>query len=67
MRRTANQRFLGAMLDMGIPQEHAELALAETNNVGVEVRRCVQRATRRPAAMKGACTRATNNVTTLTS
>ena len=39
VRRTANQRFLGAMLDMGIPQEHAELALAETNNVGIEVRR----------------------------
>ena len=37
MRRSANQRFLGAMLDMGIPVEHAELALAETNNVGVEV------------------------------
>lgn len=67
MRRTANQRFLGAMLDMGIPQEHAELALAETNNVGVEVRRCVQTAARRPATVKGACTRATSNMTMLTS
>lgn len=38
VRRAANQRFLGAMLDMGIPQDHAELALAETGNVGVEVR-----------------------------
>ncbi len=38
MRRAANQRFLGAMLDMGILQDHAELALAETGNVGVEVR-----------------------------
>ena len=37
VRRTANQRFLGAMLDMGIPQDHAELALAETGNVGIEV------------------------------
>ncbi len=36
VRRAANQRFLGAMLDMGIAQEHAELALAETGNVGIE-------------------------------
>ncbi len=38
VRRAANQRFLGAMMDMGVAQEHAELALAETGNVGVEVR-----------------------------
>jgi hypothetical protein len=37
VRRAANQRFLGNMMDMGIPQEHAELALAETGNVGIEV------------------------------
>lgn len=36
VRRAANQRFLGAMLDMGIAQDHAELALAETGNVGIE-------------------------------
>lgn len=33
-----NQRFLSAMLDMGIPSEKAELALSETGNVGVEAR-----------------------------
>lgn len=38
VRRVANQRFLSAMLDMGFAQDHAELALAETGNVGVEVR-----------------------------
>lgn len=38
VRRVANQRFLTAMLDMGFPQDKAELALAETGNVGVEVR-----------------------------
>ena len=32
-----NQRFLTAMMDMGIPNEKAELALSETGNVGVEV------------------------------
>lgn len=32
-----NQRFLQAMGEMGIPREQAELALAETGNVGVEV------------------------------
>ena len=37
VRRVANQRFLTAMLAMGFPQENAELALAETGNVGVEV------------------------------
>ena len=37
MRRVANQRFLTAMLDMGFRKDHAELALAETGNVGVEV------------------------------
>ncbi|KAK9909040.1 hypothetical protein WJX75_006403 [Coccomyxa subellipsoidea] len=36
-RRKVNQRFLSAMLDMGIPSEKAELALSETGNVGVEV------------------------------
>lgn len=35
--RRVNQRFLQAMGEMGIPQEQAELALAETGNVGVEV------------------------------
>ena len=35
--RRVNQRFLLAMGEMGIPQEQAELALAETGNVGVEV------------------------------
>ena len=38
VRRVANQRFLSAMMAMGFPQDHAELALAETGNVGVEVR-----------------------------
>jgi hypothetical protein len=38
VRRKVNQRHLSALLDMGIPQEQAELALAETGNVGVEVR-----------------------------
>ncbi len=33
-----NQRFLSAMLDMGIPSDKAELALSETGNVGVEAR-----------------------------
>ena len=37
-RRIVNQRFLTAMLEMGIPLEKAELALSETGNVGVEVR-----------------------------
>ncbi len=37
VRRVANQRFLTAMLDMGFRKDHAELALAETGNVGVEV------------------------------
>lgn len=32
-----NQRFLTAMVDMGIPTDKAELALSETGNVGVEV------------------------------
>lgn len=36
-RRLVNQRFLTAMMDMGIPNEKAELALSETGNVGVEV------------------------------
>ena len=36
-RRKVNQRFLTAMMDMGIPNEKAELALSETGNVGVEV------------------------------
>lgn len=35
--RRVNQRFLQAMGEMGIPQDQAELALAETGNVGVEV------------------------------
>jgi hypothetical protein len=35
--RRVNQRFLGAMSEMGIPSEQAELALHETGNVGVEV------------------------------
>lgn len=35
--RRVNQRFLQAMGEMGIPREQAELALAETGNVGVEV------------------------------
>ena len=37
VRRVANQRFLTAMLEMGFRKDHAELALAETGNVGVEV------------------------------
>lgn len=37
-KRKVNQRFLTAMLDMGIPADKAELALSETGNVGVEVR-----------------------------
>ena len=37
-RRVVNQRFLTAMLEMGIPLEKAELALSETGNVGIEVR-----------------------------
>ena len=37
MKRQVNQRFLTAMMDMGIPLERAELALCETGNVGVEV------------------------------
>ena len=35
--RRVNQRFLTALVEMGIPSEQAELALAETGNVGVEV------------------------------
>lgn len=35
-RRMVNQRFLTAMAEMGIPGDRAELALAETGNVGVE-------------------------------
>ena len=38
VKRQVNQRFLTAMLDMGIILERAELALCETGNVGVEVR-----------------------------
>ena len=37
-KRKVNQRFLSAMMDMGIPTDKAELALSETGNVGVEVR-----------------------------
>lgn len=37
VKRQVNQRFLTAMMDMGIPLERAELALCETGNVGVEV------------------------------
>ena len=37
-RRKVNQRFLSAMLDMGIPSDKADLALSETGNVGVEAR-----------------------------
>lgn len=37
VRRGVNQRFLSAMVEMGIPRDKAELALAETGNVGVEV------------------------------
>ena len=36
-RRTVNQRFLTAMVEMGIPVDRAELALSETGNVGIEV------------------------------
>ncbi|KAK9819719.1 hypothetical protein WJX72_001643 [[Myrmecia] bisecta] len=36
-KRKVNQRFLTAMMDMGIPSDKAELALYETGNVGVEV------------------------------
>ncbi len=35
--RRVNQRFLSALVEMGIPSDQAELALAETGNVGVEV------------------------------
>ena len=35
--KRVNQRFMQTMLDMGIPEEQAELALVETGNVGVEV------------------------------
>ena len=35
-RRVVNQRFLTAMLEMGIPLDKAELVLSETGNVGVE-------------------------------
>lgn len=38
VKRRVNQRFLAAMIEMGIPQDKAELALVETGNVGVEVR-----------------------------
>lgn len=37
MQRRVNQRFLSAMLEMGISREKAELALLETKNVGVEM------------------------------
>ena len=41
-KRKVNQRFLTAMVDMGILMERAELALCETGNVGIEVCRvCV--------------------------
>jgi Regulator of chromosome condensation (RCC1) repeat len=36
-KRRVNQAHLVAMLEMGIPKHKAELALAETGNVGVEV------------------------------
>lgn len=52
VRRVANQRFLTAMLDMGVPQDQAELALAETGNVGVEVRSALRLAWRRAAALR---------------
>ena len=32
-----NQRFLTAMVEMGIAVEKAEVALSETGNVGIEV------------------------------
>ena len=35
--RRVNQRFLSALVEMGIPSEQAELALVETGIVGVEV------------------------------
>ena len=35
--RRVNQRFMQSMLDMGIPEDQAEIALMETGNVGVEV------------------------------
>ena len=35
--RAVNQRFLSSLRDMGVPTDRAELALAETGNVGVEV------------------------------
>lgn len=35
--RRVNQRFLSALVEMGVPSEQAELALSETGNVGVEV------------------------------
>ncbi|CAD7697676.1 unnamed protein product [Ostreobium quekettii] len=37
MQKRVNQKFLTAMLEMGIQKEKAELALAETKNVGVEM------------------------------
>jgi len=36
-RRAVNQRFLAALVSMGIAADRAELALASTGNVGVEV------------------------------
>ena len=36
-RRAVNQRFFAALVSMGITAERAELALASTGNVGVEV------------------------------
>lgn len=36
-RRKVNQRFLTAMVEMGITVEKAEVALSETGNVGIEV------------------------------
>lgn len=35
--RRVNQRFLTAMMEMGIPPDQGELALHETGNVGIEV------------------------------
>lgn len=37
MSRRVNQKYLSALMDMGIPKEKAELALIETKNHGVEV------------------------------
>eukprot|EP00803_Ostreobium_quekettii_P007034 evm.model.scf_2582.1 EVM.evm.TU.scf_2582.1 scf_2582:2859-15247(+) len=37
LQKRVNQKFLTAMLDMGIQKEKAELALVETKNVGVEM------------------------------